>query len=297
MITLAKIIDLISPLEVVGNRDVYITDVLPFEQYDLMHQSSLMWLNAVNAPNINSIKKGIVIAGTSINKSLIHEDLTLIIVDNPRRAFTLIINTFFKEDIIATIHPSAIIDESALIGNNVSIGANTIIEKKCVIGNNVTIGYNNVIKSKTIIEDNVSIGSNNTIGDFGFGYEKDEEGNYERIIHLGNVIIKRNVEISNNTCIDRAVLGSTVIGENTKIDNLVHIAHGVKIGSNSLIIANSMIAGSTTIGNNVWVAPSASILNKINLGDNAVIGIGTVVLKDVSEKKVVVGNPGRELDK
>lgn len=107
--------------------------------------------------------------------------------------------------------------------------------------------HNTVILKDTIIEDNVVIGANNTIGGVGFGYEKDREGNFELIPHIGNVHIKRNVEIGNNTCIDRAVLGSTILEENVKVDNLVHIAHGVFVGRNSVVIANAMVAGSVNI--------------------------------------------------
>ncbi|MBK6527865.1 MAG: hypothetical protein IPG07_21340 [Crocinitomicaceae bacterium] len=109
------------------------------------------------------------------------------------------------------------------------------------------------------------------------------------------MIIKSNVEIGNNVCIDRAVLGSTLIGENVKIDNLVHIAHGVSIGKNSLIIANSMIAGSCQIGENVWVAPSSSILQKLVLADNSLIGMGSVVVKNVEANSVVAGVPARKI--
>jgi UDP-3-O-[3-hydroxymyristoyl] glucosamine N-acyltransferase len=108
-------------------------------------------------------------------------------------------------------------------------------------------------------------------------------------------VIEDGVEIGNNTTIDRAVLGSTFIRKNSKIDNLVHIAHGVEIGENSLIIANAMVAGSTSIGRNVWVAPSASIINKISVGDNSIIGMGAVVVRSVSEGQTIVGNPGKDI--
>ena len=111
------------------------------------------------------------------------------------------------------------------------------------------------------------------------------------------MVIEDNVEVGNNTCIDKAVLGSTKIMRNVKIDNLVHIAHGVKIGENSLIIANSVIAGSTIIGKNVWVAPTANIKNNLTIGDNSTIGISAVVLKNVAENSIIIGNPGRELIK
>ena len=84
---------------------------------------------------------------------------------------------------------------------------------------------------------------------------------------------------------------------NVKIDNLVHISHGVIIGANSLIIANSMIAGSSIIGEDVWISPSSSILNKKCIGNNSVIGMGAVVLKDVKEGQIIIGNPGKELIK
>ena len=131
----------------------------------------------------------------------------------------------------------------------------------------------------------------------GFGYELNEQGVYERIKHTGNVVIGDYVEIGSNTCIDKAVLGSTYIEDHCKIDNLVHIAHGVRIGRNSVIIANSMIAGSTVIGENVWVAPSASVLNKLKIADNAFVGMGAVIIRDVEQGDVVAGNPGKVLKK
>jgi UDP-3-O-[3-hydroxymyristoyl] glucosamine N-acyltransferase len=150
-----------------------------------------------------------------------------------------------------------------------------------------------VLLKGTHVGDDVIIGCNNTIGGTGFGYEKNEAGNYTVMPHLGNVVIHNKVEIGNNTCIDRAVIGSTIIGENVKIDNLVHIAHGVVIGKNSLIIANAMIGGSTVIGENCWVAPSASIINKGQIGDQATVGMGAVVTKPVEKDATVAGNPAR----
>ena len=146
----------------------------------------------------------------------------------------------------------------------------------------------------TIIGNNVTIGCNNTIGGIGFGYEKDEFGEYKLIKHIGNVVINDGVEIGNNTCIDRGVIGSTIIGENCKIDNLVHIAHGVNIGKNSLIIANSMIAGSVTIGENVWVAPSTSIINGISIGNNSMTGIGALIIKEIKDSELHIGSPAKK---
>jgi len=155
--------------------------------------------------------------------------------------------------------------------------------------------YEPILGNNVVIGDNVTIGCNNTIGGVGFGYEKNENGEYELIKHIGNVIISDNVEIGNNTCIDRGVIGSTLVGENCKIDNLVHIAHGVKIGKNSLIIANSMVAGSVIIGENVWVAPSTSIINGAKIGNNSMTGIATLVIKEINDNELHIGSPNKKL--
>ena len=109
--------------------------------------------------------------------------------------------------------------------------------------------------------------------------------------------MENNVEIGNNTCVDRAVIGSTTLGENVKVDNLVHIAHGVKVARNTVIIANAMVAGSVTIGENTWIAPSASILNQKNIGDNVLVGMSSLVLKDVEDNQIVAGVPAKVIKK
>jgi UDP-3-O-[3-hydroxymyristoyl] glucosamine N-acyltransferase len=139
----------------------------------------------------------------------------------------------------------------------------------------------------------VKIGKNTVIGGDGFGYARDTDGMLVKMPHQGNVIIEENVEIGSNTCIDRAVIGSTVIGAGTKIDNLVHIAHGVKIGKNCLIVAGAVIGGSCEIGDNCFIGINASVKNKVKIGNNVTIGMGAVVLKDVPDGATVVGNPGR----
>ena len=119
---------------------------------------------------------------------------------------------------------------------------------------------------------------------------------YELIHHIGNVILKEGVEIGNNTAIDRGVIGSTVLHKNVKVDNLVHIAHGVVIHENSMIIANTMIAGSAIIEKNTWVAPSASIINNVIVGEESVIGMGAVVIRNIENQSIAVGNPAKRLN-
>lgn len=154
----------------------------------------------------------------------------------------------------------------------------------------------NAINIKAVkIEGPPNIGFHCTIGATGFGFELDEEGKPVRMPHFGHVLIKNGVRIGSNVCIDRAVLGSTVIGENVKIDNLVHIAHGAKIGANSFIIAGAVIGGSVEIGENCYIGMGALIKNKIKLGNSVTIGMGAVVIRDVNDGEVIIGNPGRVL--
>jgi UDP-3-O-[3-hydroxymyristoyl] glucosamine N-acyltransferase len=150
-------------------------------------------------------------------------------------------------------------------------------------------------RPENIIHESVKIGFYCAIGEDGFGYAREEDGTLFKMPHTGNVVINENVEIGNNVCIDRAVIGSTVIGSGTKIDNLVHIAHGVKIGKNCLIVAGSVIGGSAEIGDNCFIGINASIKNKVKIGNDVTIGMGAVVTKDVPDGETWIGNPAKNI--
>ncbi len=293
---LKNIIEKIDLIDFIGNPE---TEIKNLVQLDVKNTdaSNLFWCNDKNLPKLSELKIGTVIVGNNFDKQTANPKCNYIIVENPRRTFREIVKHFFWKDEQNRISESAKIHNSVKIGNNVFIGENVVIEKDCVIGNNVKIGHNTVVFKETQIGNNVVIGANNTVGGIGFGYEKNKNGEFELIPHIGNVIIEDNVEIGNNTCIDRAVLGNTVLKNNCKIDNLVHIAHGVIVGENSVVIANAMVAGSVTIGKNVWVAPSASILNQLTIEDNSLVGMAANVVKKVNEREIVAGNPAKFIKK
>ena len=256
--------------------------------------SVLFWCNDKNIAQLANTAHGTVIASAKIKEINVPESLSYIIVESPRKAFATVIKKFFDTSAVTPgISKTAVIAGGVTIGKDVFIGEHVIIEKGCSIGDHTVILHNTVINAGTVIGNSVRIGSNNTIGGVGFGYEKLESGEYELIAHIGNVEIGDFVEIGNNTCIDRAVMGSTQIKKNAKIDNLVHIAHGVVIEENALIIAHAMIGGSTTIGKNVWVAPGALVINKGAVGDDSLVGMGAVVIRPVEQKTVVAGNPAK----
>ena len=199
---------------------------------------------------------------------------------------------FDKELDESKIHSSAVIDKSVKINGYVQIDANAVIGANVIIGANCRIGAGTNIIENTIIGDNVEIGSNNVIGGVGFGYaQNDDTKEYEQFPHYGSVIIKNNVSIGNNTCVDRGSLSDTVINDGVKIDNLVHIAHNVKIGKNTLVIAHAMIAGSVSIGENCWIAPSSCIRNGVTIGNNVTVGLASTVVKNIEDNQTVMGSP------
>ncbi|HEY8935959.1 MAG TPA: UDP-3-O-(3-hydroxymyristoyl)glucosamine N-acyltransferase [Ohtaekwangia sp.] len=293
-VLLTKIIQEFPVIETVGNTTRIIRNVVRASN-EIFYNEDITWISDKNSDMIQSIQNGCVICSYLVSRDNFQSGCTYLIVNNPRLYFLNVVKHFFMEEETPEISTKSVIHPTVKIGEGVTIRAGVIIERDCIIGNNTSIDSNTVIKKGTIIGNRVKIGANNTIGGDGFGYEKNESGQYEFIPHLGNVLIEDDVEIGNNTAIDRAVLGSTILRKNSKIDNLVHIAHGVDIGENSMVIANSMIAGSVSLGKNVWVAPSASVLNKLTIGDNAVVGMGAIVLKPVTAGQTVVGNPAKDL--
>jgi UDP-3-O-[3-hydroxymyristoyl] glucosamine N-acyltransferase len=256
--------------------------------------TKISWINETNAKtaNPNELNVGLLLLSLTSYDLLKSAACNFLIVSNPRAAFFSIVKEFFVSSKRETkVESSAVIHPTCKVGNGCYIGHGVILEENCVVGNNTVILHNTCLLSGTKVGNNVLIGCNNTIGNYGFGYEKDDQGDYGLLEHIGHVIIHDAVEIHNNTCIDRGVLDNTEIHENVKIDNLVHIAHGVVIERNSLVIANAMIAGSTRVGQNSWVAPSASLKNKITIAPNTLIGIGSVVLKDTQQNETYIGNP------
>jgi UDP-3-O-[3-hydroxymyristoyl] glucosamine N-acyltransferase len=294
---LSEILDFVQPLSFHGDKDTEIKDAQGLQD---LKANSIGWCSDKNIELLQSIVSGtILISAKRFGQNLqIPKGLNLLVVENPRKVFASILNQFFtQKPIFGKISESATIDLSVIYNSSrVIIGSNVVIEENCSLGDFCFIDHNTVIKAGTVIAENVKIGCNCTIGGVGFGYEPNDLGVYEMIPHIGNVVINSHVEIGNNVCIDRAVMGATILHEHVKVDNLVHIAHGVSIGKNSLVIANAMIAGSVQIGENSWIAPSASIKQKVTIGNNALVGLGSVVLKDVEDQSIVAGVPAKKIN-
>ena len=239
------------------------------------------------------------------------QDTNLILLEKPYISFMMLIDYWLglcsskkKREIsnAAKISNSAQIDKNVAIGSNVviedfvKIGRNTIIESNSVIQKNVRIGSNchihpNVtIYEDCIIKDKVILHAGCIIGADGFGYVF-YEGKHNKIPQVGNVIIEDEVEIGANSAIDRATIGSTVIGKGTKIDNLVQVGHNCKIGENSILCAQVGLAGSTEIGNVVYLAGQVGVAGHLKIDDGAMVGAQSGVAKYIPKKAKYFGTP------
>jgi UDP-3-O-[3-hydroxymyristoyl] glucosamine N-acyltransferase len=210
------------------------------------------------------------------------------------------------------VHSSAVVDPSVKFGGNVRIGSHVSIEENVTIGDHAIIESGCVIKKNcfvgagchlcprvvlyenTILKENVILHTGVVVGSDGFGYVKDDDVIY-KFPQLGRVIIHENVEIGANTTIDRGPLDNTIIGANSKLDNLCHIAHNVKIGRNVLMAAQCGVAGSSVIGDNVTMSGQIAVIDNVTIGNNATIGGKSGIIGDIDENAVVWGSPARPL--
>ncbi|OIO73677.1 MAG: UDP-3-O-(3-hydroxymyristoyl)glucosamine N-acyltransferase [Elusimicrobia bacterium CG1_02_37_114] len=189
-----------------------------------------------------------------------------------------------------SVGPYAVIGEDVSIGENTVICSNTFIGDRTVIGKETFIYPNVSIREDTVIGERVIVHCGTVIGSDGFGYiPKGEE--YVKIPQVGRVVIEDDVEIGSNVSIDRATLDKTLIGRGTKIDNLVHIAHNVKVGENSLLLAQVTIAGGTRLGKHVIFSGQAGAIDNLNIGDNVIAAARSGILNDVPSNTVVWGMP------
>ncbi len=248
-------------------------------------------------------------AAILVAEPFVSSSKVVIHVANARLGLARILPLFFPPEAHPQgIHPSAVIADSAsidptahvgpncVLGARVRIGARSVLmggndlRADCQVGHDTCLFPNVVLYRQTRVGNGVTIHSGTVIGSDGFGYVLDE-GRHRKVLQLGNVIIHDEVEIGANCAIDRGTLGPTVIGQGTKIDNLVHVAHNVALGQNCLIMGQVGFAGSTRLGDYVVVASQSGIADHLKLGNQAVVGAKSGVMRDVADGGRVLGTP------
>ncbi|UFH33318.1 UDP-3-O-(3-hydroxymyristoyl)glucosamine N-acyltransferase [Chryseobacterium sp. C-71] len=292
--------------KIIGDENALITGVSPIESGEAGHLSFIAQERFSHYLDTSNCSVLIVSENILTKDSY---DQTIIAVKDAYLSFQVLMNLYQemqgrKEGVEdgASIHDTAVVGDKAYVGaftyvsEKARIGDGSQIYPQVYIGKGVKIGKNCKIDSGAriydycIIGDNCVIHSNTVIGGDGFGFQPTPEG-FKKIPQLGNVIIEDDVEIGSNCSIDRATIGSTVIGKGTKIDNLIQIAHNVKIGQNNVIASQTGIAGSTIVGDWNQIGGQVGIVGHIKIGNQVKIQAQSGVNSHVNDKETVYGSP------
>lgn len=232
---------------------------------------------------------GVAVIAAMSDLSPVIEFSGILLSNNPRLTFIKALNFLVSEVGFSTWDSPSVIHPTAKIGQNV------VIEDGCFVGANTIIEHNVVLHAGTRIGENSRIRSCSSIGGDGFGFERIQDGTPLRFPHLGGVVIGNSVEIGSCTAVARGTLSDTVIEDNVKIDNLVHIAHNCLIRNGAFVIACAEISGGVEVGRNSWIAPNSCTHQKVVIGEDSIVGLGAVVTKDVPANSVYAGNPAKKI--
>jgi len=232
---------------------------------------------------------------------------------NPYLAFARSIPLFYDAPRYAPgIHPTAVVAKSAKVGNTAHIGAYAVIDEDAIIGDNcvilphvviyrgASIGNNffahahAVVREFCQIGDNVTLQNGAVIGADGFGFAKDNAGKWEKIVQSGPAVLEDDVEVQANACVDRASVGETRVGRDSKIDNLAQIGHGSVVGEHTMICGQAGLAGSTVVGNNVILAGQVGVAGHCTIGDGVIATAQSGIPNDVDPGKMVSGYPAMD---
>jgi UDP-3-O-[3-hydroxymyristoyl] glucosamine N-acyltransferase len=293
--------------EVDGNPEIEVSKLAKIEEGE---PGSLTFLSN---PKYTSFIYSTNASITIVNKNFQPEEVlktTLIRVENPYSAFSKLLEYYNMVKLNKTgIEEPVFMSKTAVLGENiylgafsyvgdgVKIGSNVKIFPNVYIGDNVTIGDNVIvfagakIYSETLIGNNCVIHSGVILGADGFGFTPNENGEYKKVPQTGNVIIEDNVDIGAGTTIDRATLGSTIIRRGVKLDNQIQIAHNVEIGVNTVIAAQSGIAGSTKIGKNCMIGGQVGIAGHLIIGNGVRIQAQSGIGRNVKDNETLQGSP------
>jgi UDP-3-O-[3-hydroxymyristoyl] glucosamine N-acyltransferase len=232
-------------------------------------------------------------------------------IKNPYHAFSQALALFYQPPVYPPgIHPTAVVDPTAEIGEAAHIGAYVVVGPQVRLGPHATLlphvvlypgvqagshffaHAHAVVREGCTLGDHVTLENGAVIGADGFGFSRNHSGHWEKIPQSGPVRIGNRVDVQANACVDRATVGATEIGDGTKIDNLVQVGHGSRVGENTLLCAQVGLAGSSVIGNNAILAGQAGVAGHCTLGDGVILTAQSAVSHDVPAGKMISGSPG-----
>lgn len=282
--------------QILGDRDKPVSGLNTLQDA-LSHELSFL-ANPAYAKHLETTQAGAVILSPDVAAGFSGNAL---ILDNPYLGYARLSSLFdSSRGAVAGIHPSAVVDESAVVDSSAAIGANVVIEAGVQIAAGVRIdsgavvGHDSVLGVGVYLHRNVTVCHGVTIGDRtiihsgaiiggdGFG-NAHSDGCWHKIAQIGGVVIGRDVEIGNNTCIDRGALGNTEIHDGVRLDNLIQIAHNVIIGENTAIAASVGISGSTKIGKNCTIAGAAGFAGHLTIADNTFISGMAMITRSITK--------------
>lgn len=236
---------------------------------------------------------------------------TRIVVEHPQVALARVVGRLYPETPAkAGVHPTALLGPGARLGEGVSIGPHAVVGPAATLGDRVVVAAGVVIEAGAVVGEDTVLGPHVTvcagarigcrvtvkagavIGGTGFGYLSGPQG-HARIPHVGGCRIEDDVDIGANSCVDRGSIGDTVVGRGSKLDNLVHVAHNVRIGENCLLMAGAMVAGSSRLGRGVILAGQAGVINHLEVGDGVRVAAQTGVISSIAAGEEVSGFPAR----
>jgi UDP-3-O-[3-hydroxymyristoyl] glucosamine N-acyltransferase len=289
-----------------GNGDIDISGAAGLDEAGAGQVTFLS--NPRYTPRVKTTRASAIYVGETVDVD--RNDIAVLRAKDPYLAYTRALILLNPEaEVAAFIHPTAVIDPTAQIADDVTIGPHVVIRAHAQVGNrvrihanvtiydNVMIGAGSVIHSGVAIRENSILGqrvvvhNNAVIGCDGFGYAKDEQKRWLKIPQTGRVIIGDDVEIGAGSTIDRASVGESRIGRGTKIDNLVQIGHSCTIGEDTLLCAQVGLAGSSHIGNRVILAGQAGVAGHNTIGDDVVLTAKSATSHDVPAGKMISGIP------
>jgi UDP-3-O-[3-hydroxymyristoyl] glucosamine N-acyltransferase len=232
-------------------------------------------------------------------------------IKNPYHAFSRALGLFYQPPAYAPgIHPTAVIDPTATIGEQSHIGAYAVVGAGVTLGPHATVlphvvlypgarigshffaHAHSIVREHCVLGDHVTLENGAVIGADGFGFSKNEHGHWEKIPQSGPVLVGDRVDVQANACVDRATVGATEIAAGVKIDNLVQVGHGSKVGENTLVCAQTGLAGSSVIGKNAILAGQTGVAGHCTVGDGVILTAQSAVSHDIPAGKMISGSPG-----